>query len=95
MALDSRDRRASALACGLAFLAILPAPDGLALDQGDRQQTACCYRGIAAGPPVLVVTSTLALEGGFGYTVAVVGGDGFTLSVTGADGFTLDVEGGG
>lgn len=48
MAVDTRNKRASALACGLAFLTVLPAPDGLALDKGDRQQTAALYRGIEA-----------------------------------------------
>lgn len=52
MALDTRNRRASALACGLAFLTVLPAPDGLTLDQGDRQQVAALYRGILAVPAV-------------------------------------------
>lgn len=52
MALDTRNKRASALACGLAFLTVLPAPDGLTLDQGDRQQVAACYRGIVAAPAV-------------------------------------------
>jgi hypothetical protein len=50
MALDTRDRRASALACALSFLTVLPAPDGLALDQGDRQQVSALYRGVLAIP---------------------------------------------
>lgn len=53
MAIDTRDRRASALAAGLAFLIVLPAPDGLAFDQGDRQQVTGRYRGIAAGAAVI------------------------------------------
>lgn len=48
MAIDTRDKRASALREGL-----LPLPDGLALNQGDRQQVLWQYRGIrAAGPSV-------------------------------------------
>jgi len=43
MALDSRDKRASALREGL-----LPVPDGAAFNQGDRQQVLWQYRGIAA-----------------------------------------------
>ncbi len=39
-----------ALTLGLAL--VLPNPDGLALDQGDRQQVAFSYRGIAASSPV-------------------------------------------
>lgn len=49
MALDSRDKRASALGVAVAtFALVLPNPDGAALNQGDRQQVAFCYRGIAA-----------------------------------------------
>jgi len=46
MAINTRDRRASALREGL-----LPLPDGLALDQADRQQVLWQYRGISAAPP--------------------------------------------
>ena len=46
MAIDTADKRASALREGL-----LPLPDGLALDQGDRQQVLWQYRGIAASGP--------------------------------------------
>ena len=54
MALDTRDKRASALGLGLAFLVVLPAPDGLALDQGDRQHVAARYRGIEAGAAIVL-----------------------------------------
>lgn len=46
MAVDTRDKRASALREGL-----LPLPDGLAFNQGDRQQILWQYRGINANPP--------------------------------------------
>lgn len=46
MAIDTREKRASALREG-----ILPAPDSLPLDAGDRQQVLWAYRGIAAQPP--------------------------------------------
>lgn len=48
MALDSRNRRASALGIGLAALVVLPAPDGT-ITQADRQHVAFCYAGIEAG----------------------------------------------
>jgi hypothetical protein len=48
MALDSRNKRGSALGIGLAALVVLPAPDG-AIAQADRQQAAYSYAGIAAG----------------------------------------------
>lgn len=47
MALDTRDKRASAVGWGLAALLVLPAPDST-VDQGDRQHTAATYRGISA-----------------------------------------------
>lgn len=46
--IDTADKRASAAACGLAFLAILPTPEG-AIDAGDRLQVAALYRGIPVG----------------------------------------------
>ena len=54
MAIDTRDRRASVLGLALGLALVLPNPDGLALDQGDRQQTAFCYRGISAGVEAIV-----------------------------------------
>ena len=47
MAVDTPDKRASALREGL-----LPLPDGAALNQGDRQQVLWQYRGINASPAV-------------------------------------------
>lgn len=47
MALDTADKRASALACGLDARAVRPIPDG-SLNGGDRQQVSGLYRGIAA-----------------------------------------------
>ena len=43
--MNTRDKRASVLGLGLAALLVLPEPG--ALDQGDRQQLAYCYRGIS------------------------------------------------
>lgn len=50
MAIDTRDKRASAIGVALPWRSLLPAPDGV-LDQGDRQQVALHYRGIAAANP--------------------------------------------
>lgn len=50
MAIDTRDKRASILGLGLGLALTLPSPDGLALDQGDRQHVAFSYRGISAAP---------------------------------------------
>ena len=48
MAVDSKNKRASALTTGaLAFLLVAPDPDG-AFSQADRQHIAYSYRGILA-----------------------------------------------
>lgn len=60
--MTTRDKRASALAAGLAFLTILPSPDGLVLDQGDRQQVAALYRGIPAGVLIRVEICTTTVD---------------------------------
>ncbi len=49
--LDTRQKRASGVMPNLSFRSMLPVPDG-ALNQGDRQQTAFVYAGIAASPYV-------------------------------------------
>ena len=48
MAIDTRDKRASAVF--VAVRACYPAPDGT-IDQADRQHAARVYRGILAGAP--------------------------------------------
>jgi len=47
MAIDTRDKRASALDLALPWRARWPNPDG-SVNQGDRQQIASYYRGISA-----------------------------------------------
>lgn len=47
MAIDTRDKRASAIEVGLPWRGLLPVPDG-GLNQGDRQQVAFMYRGVLA-----------------------------------------------
>lgn len=47
MALDSRDKRASAIAVGLSWRTVYPVADG-SINEGDRQQSAGWYRGILA-----------------------------------------------
>lgn len=73
MALDTRDRRASALAGGLPWRAAFPAPDG-GLDAGDRLHLAGLYRGIDAGeplpdPPSRLSGRIVAASGGYAATV--------------------------
>ena len=46
MALDTRNKRASAVGLALAWRMVLPHPDGT-IATADRQQAALCYAGIA------------------------------------------------
>ena len=62
MALDTRNKRASALGIALVSLIALPAPDGAALDQGDRQHVTACYRGINASTVVTPTFTTVTLR---------------------------------
>ncbi len=80
MAVDTRDKRASVLGLGLASLVVLPSPG--TLDQGDRQQTACCYRGVLARAlqiPILALTVLgrrvlgLAVDGSRTHGLTVLG----------------------
>jgi hypothetical protein len=49
MAIDSRDKRSSAVMVAMPFRSQLPAPDGAALSVGDRYQTGLMYRGLVDG----------------------------------------------
>jgi hypothetical protein len=51
MAIDTRQKRASAIGLGLAALLVLPAPHGT-IEQADQQQVASVYAGILAAPSV-------------------------------------------
>ena len=53
MALDTRNKRASAVGLALAWRLVLPNPDG-SLIQADRQQAALCYAGIDADEAIIV-----------------------------------------
>lgn len=50
MAVDTRNKRSSAIQVSLPWRSMLPAPDG-AIDQADRQHTALLYAGILATSP--------------------------------------------
>ncbi len=92
--LDTRDKRGSALGIGLAFLRVLPDPDG-AITQPDRQQVALTYSAIAAGVVVVpTIDPTLGLDGYLGRYQA---GQDVPLSVVapGAEGGTFRAYGGG
>lgn len=53
MAVDTRDKRSSAIHLGLPWRGMLPLPDG-ALSQADRQHVAWLYGGILAGEAEVV-----------------------------------------
>lgn len=53
MAVDTRNKRASAISTTLPWRGLLPAPDGT-IDEYDRQQVAFVYAGILAGEPIIV-----------------------------------------
>ncbi len=67
MAVDTQNKRGSALGIGLAI--ILPLADG-SIDQPDRQQTAHAYSGILAAlppvPPPIPVLRGVNVSGAFG-----------------------------
>lgn len=76
MAIDTRDKRASALARRLGFLVIGPTPDG-AFSAADRAHLAGLYRGIAitaevipdfVPPPIGAVTHPGRPTGAVTYT---------------------------
>jgi hypothetical protein len=55
VAIDTRNKRSSAIHVSLPWRGQEPAPDG-ALSQADRQHTGLHYAGIAAGGAAAVVT---------------------------------------
>lgn len=50
MAIDTRNRRASAVGVMLPFMGCLPLADGT-IDADDRRQLAACYAGLSTPPP--------------------------------------------
>lgn len=54
MAVDTRDKRSSAIGVSLPWRGMYPLADGAAFNQEDRQHVAFAYRGILAGEPVAV-----------------------------------------
>lgn len=65
MAIDTRDKRSSAIGVALPWRGMLPLADGTTLNQGDRQHAGLAYRGIlvgnvAVGPPPGKTTFAIA-----------------------------------
>lgn len=65
MAIDTRDKRASAVGVGLPWRRVGPVPDGSLASAADRRQLAGCYAGLAAGggpgPPADIPETALTL----------------------------------
>ena len=59
MAIDTRDKRGSAI--GLGLVSVLPLADG-SIDQADRQQVAHMYVGVLADAPVIVVPGSILVS---------------------------------
>lgn len=60
MALDTREKRSSAISVGLPWRGRLHAPDG-AVNQADRQQAGLMYAGILAAGVVIPVPAGLQI----------------------------------
>ena len=58
MAIDSRNKRASALGRGLRFFTDFPTPSSVAFDQAYRQHVLGAYAGILFGSPAVSQTAT-------------------------------------
>lgn len=62
MALDTRNKRASAIGIAIAARLVLPAADG-AISSADRAHLAYGYAGIQAGSPVPAPDGVVVVEG--------------------------------
>ena len=61
MAIDTRDKRASALGFGFSGIAP-PLPDGNISSQADRQHMAGVYRGILAGEEITTKKLDISID---------------------------------
>lgn len=90
MAVDTAQKRASCIGFAYPSRLVLPVPDGLAPDRGDRQQLGYCYRGIDATGVFLiaglrVVAAALITAGPQQAQAIVAGAQGAALAVAGPE----------
>ena len=69
MAIDNRNKRASAIHIGLPWRGLLPAPDGV-IGVADRYQLAFLYGGVAALVVPVLIEAGLTISSGISRTVA-------------------------
>ncbi len=77
MAVDTTNKRYSAMHIGLPWRTSLPIPDGT-IDQGDRQQVAWLYRGVLASSGAVIVTGPFCIEAMDAYTAGAVIAEGYS-----------------
>lgn len=65
MAVDTRDKRSSAINVGSPWRGLLPAPDAAPETQADRQHAALMYSGILAGGVIPPTPAVEAFSGGW------------------------------
>lgn len=85
MAIDTRNKRASAINVGLPWRCSFPMPDG-SISQADRKHVSLLYAGILDGIVSIIETR--------GRVVELLGGGGF-LQLTGGGSFPHELTGGG
>ena len=89
MAVDTRNKRASAIGVGLSVALLLPLADGT-VGQADRQQTAYQYSGIAAAVSQIVVVE---IAGSYEPTAQIAGSSEPTVAVRGSYEPTVTISG--
>jgi len=95
MAIDTRNKRASAIGIGLPFRAAYPAPDST-IDASDRLHVAFLYSGIAAGAGAEPqYYPTRFLQGTFTRIAALIGSKIGQQRITGTIARIARLPGGG
>lgn len=82
MAIDTRNKRASAIALRLPFGRVRPMPDGSLASAPDRRQLGASYAGDFL---VIEVPPVIHLRGTNGYRVRLRGTNGFRLRLRGTN----------
>ena len=89
MAIDTRDKRASCLGFCSPAVRVLPNPDGLAFDGGDRLQIVGLYRGVTAVAGMAKVFFFLAAQANVAFALGARVDVGFPLGAAADVRFSL------